>query len=370
VPLNRKSLLDAASSHGKEDRLTELLATVLDSHHELAAALFEELHLPVGERFAVLTQERVTRASRPDMLVHALDRGGSVVARVWSEHKLGSGFGDLQRERYLEALRELPGEGELIFIVRDGPTSREEGDWRGFTWQEVAELIDRVGRQWGQRGWRTAALAPDCPAKQRLLYELLWYLEDKDLAVVSALDDDYVLAYRLAMESLQAVGALLERAAQSATPLRPMHGGLGKEGITSWEQFETPGGTWLERFAGFEYGVDLVVSDRAFWSHDHRDEPAFAAGYSFESALHPALSARREWVRQLDTAGYCCELAFEWVHVYRTLPMRDIVGFGDSLQAQAQGVGKWAQAAIEELGQLDPGEVALPGRPGGGTPAT
>lgn len=43
---------------------------------------------------------------------------------------MGSGFSDLQRERYLKALRAMPGEGELIFIVVDAPTSREDGDWR------------------------------------------------------------------------------------------------------------------------------------------------------------------------------------------------------------------------------------------------
>ncbi len=101
----REVLLDAAFTHGEEDRLTEIFATVLDSCDELAAALFQAVGLPVGERFKVFTQVRVTTGERPDMLVHSLDRGGAEVSHIWSEHKVGSGFGDMQRERYLTAMR-------------------------------------------------------------------------------------------------------------------------------------------------------------------------------------------------------------------------------------------------------------------------
>ncbi len=133
---SRESLLHSASTVLQEDRLTEILATVLDASDELAAALFDEVGLPVGERFQVFTQVRVTKTDRPDMLVHSLEPGGTVVSRIWSEHKVRYGFGDMQRERYLKALRDLSGDGKLIFVVADAPTAREEGDWRGFTWQE------------------------------------------------------------------------------------------------------------------------------------------------------------------------------------------------------------------------------------------
>jgi hypothetical protein len=361
MALARKSLLDAAYSHGKEDQLTEVFATVLDTHDELTAALFAEVGLPVGERFRVSTQVAVVPGSRPDMLVDSLGPTGAVVARLLSEHKLDADFGDMQRERYLTALRALEGPGELIFVVRDAPTAREDGDWRGFTWQEVGELVDGVGRDWAGRDWRQRALHPDAPAKQRLLSELLWYLEDKDLAVVHSLNADNLLAYKLRSETDQALVALLERAAQNAAPLEPL-GGNDESEVTSWEQFKTPAGSWLERFSRFEASVELIVSDRDYWSPGQHGEPAFGAGYSFEAALHPVLSARREWVEQLDVAGFSCELWADWVRVYRTMPMSDLLGTGDTLNTQARALGTWAQNAITELGQLDPGDVELPRR--------
>ncbi len=91
-------------------------------------------------------------------------RQGTNWGANWS--KLGSGFGDMQRERYLRALRELPREGELIFIGIDAPTSRETGDWRGFTWQEIGELAEGVGRAWEGHDWRgqSASTAPSRPS--------------------------------------------------------------------------------------------------------------------------------------------------------------------------------------------------------------
>jgi hypothetical protein len=150
------------------------------------------------------------------MLIHSLDQGGAEVSHIWSEHKLGSGFGEMQRERYLTAMRALRGRGELIFIVKDAPTSRKEGDWRGFTWQEIGELAESVGRAWGERDWREKALAPTSPAKWRLLFELLRYLENKEnLAVVHALDANNGLTYKLLDETVQGrVGAARARCSE------------------------------------------------------------------------------------------------------------------------------------------------------------
>jgi hypothetical protein len=358
----RSSLLHAAAKSGAEDRLTELFATVLAAHRELAVALFTEVGLAVGERFRVSTQVSVAPGERPDMVLEALGRNGAVVARLWSEHKVDARFGDRQRERYLAALRARDGPGKLIFVVRDVPTAREDGDWRGFTWQEVAELVDRVGRDWGGPGWRVRAADPEAPAKQRLLYELLWYLEDKDLAVVHSLNADNLLAFKLRAETDRAVLALLERAAQNAAPLEPV-GGDDEDDVTSWEQFKVPAGSWLPRFARFEAVAELMLSDRDYWSPSQHDEPSFGAGYALEAPLHSVLSAGQEWVEQLDAGGFSCELWTGYVRVYRTMPMSELLGAGDSLNAQAWALGAWARDAILELGRLDPGEVALPHQP-------
>jgi hypothetical protein len=358
VGRSRESLLHAASKNGREDRLTEVFATVLDACDDLAAALFVEVELPVGERFRVFTQVTVSPGERPDMIAESLQIGGATVSRIWSEHKVGSGFGDMQRERYLERLRKLPGEGELIFIVADAPTSREGGDWRGFTWQEIGELAEGVGHTWGGRGWREKAVQPDVPAKWRLVWELLWYLEEQEgLAVAHALDDDNLLAYRLMGQTAEAVEALLERAAQNAQPLVPT-GQVENEDTTLWQHFERTAGSWLQRLPDDEGTAELLIADRDYWSPDELDEPALAAGYSLEGKLHDALSAKRDWVRQLDEAGFCCELWAGYTCIYKTLSMSTVLRFGDTLKAQAEGLGGWAAEAIAQLDLLDPGELA------------
>ncbi len=92
------------------------------------------------------------------------------------------------------------------------------------------------------------------------------------------------------------------------------------------------------------------------------NEPAFAAGYLglVDGKLHPILSAKREWVRELDQAGFCCELSADHVCIYRTLPMSEVLAYGDSLSAQGERLGAWVERTITELGGLDPGELALP----------
>src|SRR4051812_15379738 len=110
------SFLSAVLSYQgrEEDRLTEIFAATLRINHNLAQALFETVGLPGGDRFRVVTQKQVAPRCRPDMQIEALD--GSR-ARIWSEHKVGAGFREMQREDYLRELRALPGAGELLFIV-------------------------------------------------------------------------------------------------------------------------------------------------------------------------------------------------------------------------------------------------------------
>jgi hypothetical protein len=145
------------------------------------------------------------------------------------------------------------------------PTSREEGDWRGFTWQESGELAESVGRASGGRDWRENATAPSASAKWRLVYELLWYLENEEnLAVVHALDSDNVLTYRLLDETVRAVETLLERAAQNAGALVPS-GDMGEDAPTLWQQFATPSDSWLRRLGDFAYAPEVRMS-RSPWN--------------------------------------------------------------------------------------------------------
>src|SRR4051794_21946289 len=121
MPAARKELLDSAASYARsgENRLTELFATVLDSHDELARQLLERVGLPSGERFEVYTQERVAPGCRPDLVLRSKRASGGLVSQVWAEHKTVSGFRHEQREDYRRALDAAPGEGQLLTITAD-----------------------------------------------------------------------------------------------------------------------------------------------------------------------------------------------------------------------------------------------------------
>src|SRR5918998_327724 len=106
MPPARRELLSAATSYTRsgENRLTEILATVLEAHDALARALFDRVGLPYGERFEVRTQERVAPGCIPDLVVRAKRPAGGLVAQLWAEHKTVSGFRHEQREDYHRAL--------------------------------------------------------------------------------------------------------------------------------------------------------------------------------------------------------------------------------------------------------------------------
>ncbi len=199
---------------GFENRLTELFATVLGAHSEFARLLFARAGIGLPKRGVVCethTQRRVGPGRIPDMVVNATVKG-SLRAQLWSEHKTGSGFGDMQLEKYLDSLRTTETvDKALIAIVAERDSKQDQPEWTLLTWQEVAELANRAG---GEPGWRAAALHPEAVARDRLLHEFIWYLDREGFAVVDALDSDNLLAFREAAETINALETVLARAGE------------------------------------------------------------------------------------------------------------------------------------------------------------
>lgn len=377
MPRAREEVLDAALSYfdGSENRLTELLATVLDYHDAFARALFEraDIDLPGdGVRFEVYTQKAVAEGARPDMVVLAL-RGPTLVAQLWSEHKVGEGeFRDLQLEDYGDALSKERSPGRLIGIVGEVKSDREGEDWRMFTWQEVAELANSVGRQAGfendpGRGWRTAALAPMAPACARLLHEFIWYLEKEGDAVVDALDRENVQAFQKMAETTTGILALLDRAAQHMRPaFDSVEEDLGGEedGSRFWQIFKAPEDSWVSRFgaAGFEAYPELMLSADDRWWSESRDEPAFAAGYTLSDQLYEPLAADEEWVKRLTDKAVDLAVYDGLVRVFCTTPMTSLLERGDTLDEQSRALAEFAKESLNLIDALAPYEFPLPSK--------
>ncbi len=136
-------------------------------------------------------------------------------------------------------------------------------------------------------------------------------------------------------------------------------GGVESDDTILWQHVERAPNSWLAGLPDDLGNAELLVADRDYWSPYELDEPAFAAGYSLAGKLHDELSTRREWVQRLDAVGFCCELWAEYTCIYRTLPMSSVIAFGDTLKAQAEGLGQWVAHTIKELDGLDPGDLAL-----------
>ncbi len=325
----RETVLEAGLSYkeGWENRLTAILATVLEQHWGFATAIFERVGLPAGEAYEAYTEEWVTSDRRVDMQLLAKDVHGAVIAQIWSEHKrIGGAFSTNQREDYLAALQREPGEGRLITVVGDvraeeyagrdgdedlqdrdsdsendaargreegelakrpGQPSPEEARWWGLTWQLIAEIAEGAGQAWGGPNWVEEALARGAPAEQRALYELLWYLDQEGYAVVSPLQPEHVQSLKYTADTSDVVFALLSRAADNMAPLVP-DGTPELDGdFRGYAQdFETPANTWPERLEG---AIELLIWDDDGWVDEPANEPSVAVGVSLEP----------EWYRPL-----------------------------------------------------------------------
>ncbi len=140
-----------------EDRLTEILATVLRHDRKLAAWFCARagVEIPEDGSYDVSTQVWLDASSRPDMLVRVRDVEGTV-SRVLSEHKTHTKFRETQRFAYPETHRHLIG---LVRQSDDVPAA-----YRKVSWSELARAADRIAREEpidgrpAGRGWRQRAL--------------------------------------------------------------------------------------------------------------------------------------------------------------------------------------------------------------------
>jgi len=219
VPPARSLLLDAAGSYAlnSEDRLTELLAVALSCNELFAVALAERAGLVLRGPVRVTTQLQLAsgRHARPDMQLAGRGPDGAP-GWLWVENKIFALLTDAQARGYpaeLSAHRSVKQRG-LILISADA-RGRPPG-WNGaLTWQQVALLADRVGRDRLGERWREVALEPEAQARWRILAELLSYLEHHELAMTEPLTPQDAELFR----HIGRVLTRLEALVSTATPL-------------------------------------------------------------------------------------------------------------------------------------------------------
>jgi len=368
MPRAARLLIDALERYPPsrpEDRLTEvfaaLLAAVPDLAHRFTAKAFIAA---TGEQIDardihVLTQQPLSRQARPDMTISLTDQYNER-RRLVCEHKISAAPTPAQLKEYVDRRPD----DELIIIA---PAAYDEfAGLPALTWQEVAMLVDRVGRDSGGRYWRERALAADACASQRLLAEALAFLERQNVGV-SILDPfgtQDVVTFRHSRTALGKIEALFRALAadKALEALGPKGPGEARDPRIAGTHGTDPAVSWyvhLDRrwpaLAGWEWCVaEILVSPVDDWIGDPLSEPAIAAGFSFDarrqrwpealggdSELLGELEQREASVGRTDhgNVGRCV----------KTLYLSELAARGRTLSDQASWAARWCARAIEDI---------------------
>ena len=298
-------------------------------------------------------------SGRIDLILRGFDSSGTLATVLYAEHKEpGGGWQEGQPAEYLKDLsRETRREarGRLLVVVgsRKDVAGRVRQRARAAaavamteasrlalkerspriaftTWQEVGGIADEAGQAAGASGldWRDAAARPDAPAAQRVLLELIWYLEEKGYAVTKPLTTDQVAIFHQAMELDATTDALTAGATEQLLDDRIAGFKLAKSQRTSvndaqYQRFLAPERSWVSRYNGRLY----LGFDEEFGSGRAR-QSQLAASVTVELPRKQAQRLREQgaFMKQLrerdlrfevdDHGGYC------WTSLLATEPLR------------------------------------------------
>ncbi len=364
-----QSLFEAVRRAKREDRLTDLLALVLEEHLAFANAVLEAAGLPAAAQVRARPQVPTRRGRQVDLEMVGFDEQGIAVARLWSENKTGARYQPEQLPDYAEDIPNDPRARQLITIVDDlsevpgDEQSPQSSRWMGFTWQDVAVLAWRAGRSLAPEDqaptWRKAARSPQAAASQRILSELLNYLEEEHRVVLNPLGHEHVASFACMVEASQVLGELVAGAARSAAPNVDDKLTWSEDGDSVWQCF-TATGTWAEALGGWP---DLEAADNDFWAGDRIDEPAFGVGYTFGAELEDVLLSAQTapWRAELAQHGFSVRAVDRSaVYVRQTKYLAELIPAGVTLDAQTRVLTRWVDEALGLVAQHDPGIQAPP----------
>ena len=112
--------------------------------------------------------------------------------------------------------------------------------------------------------------------------------------------------------------------------------------------------------AGWRADLELMVAGSDDWWPDGTGEPAFGAGLTLSEPLYEALAADEDWVDGLDTDGITIAPFQDNTRVYRTLPVRELLTAGGTLEEQARALAEWASQSFRLVGEHKPSEAFEP----------
>jgi hypothetical protein len=226
------------------------------------------------------------------------------------------------------------------------------------TWQELGGLADAAGQE-AERSdgnWREAATQPDAPAAQRLLLELVWYLEKKGYAVAKPLEKRQLAIYRQARELEATLGALVAGATERLTDERVGRFWLEKprrEAVDDapGQRFVTPTGSWVHRYKGKLY---LEFDDEPDPEGPRTRELRVSATVYLPTGQADRLRLRSAFMSDLASRGLHFAVDEYGGYCWAALPASELTALS-SIDEQIERLAVWAKDAFATLLALKPG---------------
>lgn len=281
-----------------ENRVTEVLATVLDGVPQFVAQLAAAADLPAAADYSIQTQARYGNCV-PDLEIRAIDISGETLWIIWSEHKKHSPFSLNQLTRYAERLKTVADgrPSRLIAVTLWEPSEvvRLEAatlDVPLLRWRHLVQMAESAGKELGGPAWRTSAGPERDGLAPRLLREWIVFCErelEEDL--VEPLTQARVDLAAEALTILITLDGLVEHA---LTTTCLAIGTPPPKGATDYWWTSPPSGSWAE-----EHKCSLYLKHEA----EDTKPPVFAAGMWTEGEAAEALRSDAEVIQRFVEDG-------------------------------------------------------------------
>jgi len=370
VPRVEFSLTLAATSNLTipEKRLSAILGTVLEGHVGFANVLLAKLGLSPIREPVVWREEQLGRAGAIDLILRGTGQEGHSSV-VYFENK------DIRRpqwqpgqpHKYLDSLRdeiEAGATGRLLVVVGNPKDVRDRvrrrvGDEASeaeamatlraassdermvfATWHDVAGWAFEAGEQSSSvgRDWLSQAAQPGSRADQRLLAELIWYLEEEGYAMAKGLTTNQIDLAREAFTLSELLTTVEEdvgtRLRNSSLQLRKVQG--------KPTEFRMPIGSWLEE------GARLYVYFQPPESRPELDLAFYLDVYV--GVAERALRANAGWQHKLAKEGF----EFDGESIVDRFDARKLLTYSTA-SAQGEALTRWLIGRVSRLLELSPG---------------
>lgn len=349
-----------------EDRVTEVLATVLNSAPSYVGQLADRLGLRRQSSYRIETQVGVS-GSVVDLEIEALGPAGETAWLLWSEHKVGAPFADQQLTRYASALGAKAGsvESRLIAVTQHPPSDRVRAEAADLgvellRWREVVALSARAGAEIGGSAWKLRPQYGDDEIARRLLLEWDVFCRHRlEEIIVEPLTDRHVEVLRDMKGALQTTDHLLRTGFRAAC--EAIGAGSPVEKPDDYSA-PPPPSSWLKQGGAT---LQMYADTDDSWTSAPVGLPFVAAGIWVEREDARALRDRSELLQALDGHGFSFwdepDRHGGYLDVVRTVPMAALVAH-PLLADQERLLAEFGERAFRDL--LESVEDALEDRSG------